>query len=157
MAISRRWALVALLGAASPASGNTQAGIAIDTHMFVERVTTDVNGRARRILMEADRAERGDSLVFVVNWRHAGAQPVSGIALTNIVPGRVLIEPADEAMLVSVDGGVRWGRLDQLWMPTQLGGTRRAMAEDVTHVRWTMPGRIAPGQSGRMSYRGTAR
>lgn len=157
MAISREWALVAILAAASPASGNAQAGIALDTQMFVERVTTDVNGRARRILMEADRAARGDSLVFVVNWRHDGGQPVSGIALTNIVPDRVRIDPADAAMLVSVDGGVRWGRLDQLWLPTPLGGTRRATAEDVTHVRWTMPGRIAPGQSGRISYRGTVR
>jgi hypothetical protein len=60
-------------------------------------------------------------------------------------------------MQVSVDGGQRWGRLEELWLPTPLGGTRRAVPEDITHVRWTMPTRLSPGETARLSYRATMR
>lgn len=145
--------LALALGAATPAGAN----LALETQTFVERVITDINGSARRVLVPADRIAPGDSLVFVVAWRNTGRRPVRGGALTNGIPGRVLIDAADPAMDVSIDGGRRWGRLDQLWLPTPLGGTRRATAQDVTHVRWPVPATIAPGQGGRISYRGIVR
>ena len=56
-----------------------------------------------------------------------------------------------------VDGGAHWGRMDQLWLPTPLGGTRRAVAADVTHIRWSLPQAVPPGHAGRLSYRATMR
>jgi hypothetical protein len=147
----------AMLGVTAPLTAVHAAPLSLNTQMFVEHVTTDINGRARRVLRAADRLSPGDTLVVVVNWRNRAERALSGIAVTNAIPGRLRIDPADPAMLVSVDGGANWGRLDQLWLPTPLGGTRRATAEDVTHIRWTMPGTIAPGQGGRIAYRATVR
>jgi hypothetical protein len=73
------------------------------------------------------------------------------------LPAGARLEAAAQGAIVSVDGGNRWGRLDQLWMPTPLGGVRRATIEDVTHVRWRLTQQIAPGAAGRVSYRTTSR
>lgn len=150
------WAC-ALMGATMSSMATARQDIRLDTQTFVERVTTDVNGRARRMLATPDRIARGDQLIFIVNWRNAGERPLSALSLSNPVPETVRIKADDPNMQVSVDGGLHWGRIDQLWMPTALGGTRRATTEDVTHIRWAMPGTVSPGQSGRISYRGVVR
>lgn len=156
--ISGRWlrALPLALAAMSQLA-SAQPAISLDRQMFVERVQTDINGRARRVLASPDRLDSGDQLIFVLNWRNRGPRPVKGLALTNPVPRGATLTHADPMMQLSVDGGVRWGRLDDMWLPTPLGGTRRAVASDVTHVRLTVPQEISPGESGRFSYRATMR
>ncbi len=149
--------LCVLLALAAPSVAAAQQNVRMSTQMFVERVTTDINGRPRRVLMSAERAMPGDQLIFVVHWRNEGSRPARGFAITRAVPRGTRIDLSDPAMDVSVDGGAHWGRLDQLWLPTPLGGVRRAVAEDVTHVRWTLPRHAMPGESGRLSYRAVAR
>lgn len=157
--ITRRHAVLAccLAAAAIPQAANARADVRLDTQMFIERVHTDINGRARRVLASASRAAAGDQLILVVNWRHEGSQPLRGLAVTNPVPRGMRLATSDPAVQVSVDGGQRWGRIDELWLPTPLGGTRRAVPADITHIRWTVPEAISPGESGRLSYRATVR
>ncbi|SCW68053.1 hypothetical protein SAMN02927924_02081 [Sphingobium faniae] len=155
MTIARWLCVLAALGA--PSLAVAQQAMRLDTQMFVERVQTDINGRERRILSSADRMAPGDQLIFVIHWRHTGTNPAKGAAITKAVPPGARINASDPRMEVSVDGGARWGRLDQLWLPTPLGGVRRAVAEDVTHVRWTLSQSALPGESGRLSYRAVAR
>lgn len=149
--------LIALACALAPQTGLARQDIRLDRQMFVERVSTDINGRARRTLESADRAGSGDQLIFVVNFRNEGSRPVRGLAVTNAVPRGTQLDLGDPAMQVSVDGGVHWGRLSDFWLPTSLGGTRRAAPADITHVRWTVPQEISPGEGGRLSYRATVR
>ena len=154
----RHLALAGLTAWAMAAQGAAAASdLRFERQMFVERVQTDINGRARRTLASADRVTAGDQVIFVVNWRHEGDRPVQGVPLANPVPRGALVSLPDPAMQVSVDGGQRWGRLDELWLPTPLGGTRRAVPADITHVRLSMPARISPGESGRISYRAMVR
>ncbi len=127
------------------------------TRLFVERTDTDINGRARRTLMEAGRGLPGYPVVHVIDWRNDSSEPVQGLTVTRALPAGARLEAAAQGAIVSVDGGNRWGRLDQLWMPTPLGGVRRATIEDVTHVRWRLTQQIAPGAAGRVSYRTTSR
>ena len=149
--------LIALACALAPRTGLARQDIRLDRQMFVERVSTDINGRARRTLESADRAGSGDQLIFVVNFRNEGSRPVRGLAVTNAVPRGTQLDLGDPTMQVSVDGGAHWGRLSDFWLPTPLGGTRRATAADITHVRWTVPQEISPGEGGRLSYRATVR
>jgi len=151
-----RW-LCALATLTAPSVAIAQQDMRLDTRMFVERVTTDINGRERRVLSNADRIAPGDQLVFVVHWRNEGSNPAKGFAITKAVPRGARVDASDPGMDVSVDGGAHWGRLDQFWLPTPLGGVRRAGPEDVTHVRWTLPRSALPGESGRLSYRAVAR
>ncbi|BAV64219.1 hypothetical protein [Sphingobium cloacae] len=151
-----RW-LCALAAFGVPATAAAHQPVRLDTRMFVERVQTDINGRERRVLASADRIAPGDQLIFVVHWRHEGSTPAKAVAITRAVPRNARIDANDPGMEVSVDGGAHWGRLDRLWLPTPLGGVRRAVAEDVTHVRWTLPPGAFPGATGRLSYRAVAR
>ena len=160
-------AIFMLASAGSPAGATMArpplpAAVVLDSRAYVERVSTDLNGRARRILAPADRLAPGDRLVFVVHYRNRGDAPVSGFYVTNPVPARVQMDamqlaaaPAD--MQISVDGGAHWGRLDDFTIPTPLGGTRRATSEDITHVRWSVRAPVAPGNSGRIAWRGVVR
>lgn len=149
--------LCALACAFAPQMALARQDIRLDRRMFVERVSTDINGRARRVLESADRAGSGDQLIFVVNWRNEGSRSVRGLAVTYAVPRGTQLDLNDPAMQLSVDGGAHWGRLSDLWLPTPLGGARRAVPSDITHVRWTVSDEIAPGESGRLSYRATMR
>ncbi len=145
-----------LLGLA-PLPALAQAPVAINASVFVERVQTDINGRERRTLSEAGRLASGDRLLFLLRYRNGGASPMQGFAVTNAVPSAIRVDPSDPAMQVSVDGGHNWGRLDDLTLRTPLGGMRRATPDDVTHVRWTVKDAVAPGETGRISYRGVVR
>lgn len=149
--------IVTLTGLAVPQAAWAQPGVRLDTQMFVERVTTDVNGRSRRILASADRVAPGDQLIVIVHWRNDGSAPLRDQAVVRPLPRGVQIDPSDPSMQVSVDGGMHWGQMDQLWLPTPLGGTRRAVAADITHVRWSLPDAVPPGHAGRLSYRATMR
>ncbi len=154
----RKLALLGMAGWATlSAPSLARTNLRMETQMFVERVHTDINGRARRTLASASRAAPGAQLLFVINWRNEGRQPVQGIALTNAIPRGTLLTAPDPSMQVSVDGGQRWGRLDELWLPTPLGGVRRAVPADITHIRWTSPTRLSPGETARLSYRATMR
>ncbi|QGP78247.1 hypothetical protein [Sphingobium sp. CAP-1] len=155
-------ALLALVVLATTHIGSTQAAMAqpamrLDTQMFVERVTTDLNGRSRRMLATADRAAPGDTVVVILNWRNQGTRPVRDFALTRAMLRGASPDLTDPAVQVSIDGGNRWSRFDQIWLPTPLGGVRRAIADDVTHIRWLLPDTVSPGQAGRLSYRATVR
>jgi hypothetical protein len=149
--------MVALAGLAAPQGASALPGVRLDTQMFVERIATDVNGRSRRILASADRVVPGDQLIVIVHWRNEGNAPLRDQAVIRPLPRGVQIDPSDPSMQVSVDGGAHWGRMDQLWLPTPLGGTRRAVAADITHVRWSLPEAVPPGRAGRLSYRATMR
>jgi hypothetical protein len=134
-----------------------QPAMRTGTQMFVERVSTDLNGRPRRTLASADRVGPGDTLIVIVHWRNDGAHPLRDYYVTRAVPRGVLPDLSDPAMQVSIDGGSHWNRIDQLWLPTPLGGVRRAVAEDVTHIRWPLPDMVPPGRTGRVSYRAVMR
>lgn len=149
--------LVMLAALIAPATAAAQQDIHLDTRMFVERVQVDINGRSRRIVATAQDALPGDQLIVVVDWRHEGNRPIRGMAVVRPIPHGTQLDLSHPLMQLSVDGGVHWGRLDQLWLPTPLGGTRRATPADVTHVRWLLPDAVLPGQTGRLSYRATVR
>lgn len=150
-------ALALATGVMATQPAGAQPAIRLGTQTFVERISTDINGRARRTLASADRVGSGDTLIVIVHWRNDGAQPVRDFAVTRAVPRGARPDISDPHMQVSVDGGGHWGRLDQLWLPTPLGGARRAVAEDVTHMRWQLPQAVQPGRTGRLSYRAVMR
>lgn len=131
--------------------------VALDAAVFVERVQTDANGHERRTLSEARDLGSGDRLLFLLRYRNGGSSPLQGFTVTNAIPASVRLDLNDPSMQVSVDGGHSWERLDALTLRTPLGGTRRATADDVTHVRWKVTNVVAPGEGGRIAYRGIVR
>lgn len=139
------------------AQASAQTPLRLESGVFVERLSRDINGQERRTLAAPGALGQGDRLVFVTRYRNNGPTPVSGFSFTSPVPASVRLDSVRPDMLVSVDGGAHWGRLETMTLRTPLGGTRRATADDITHVRWTISSTVAPGADGRIAYRGVVR
>ena len=149
--------LVAAVAGLFPASAAATASdrVSLASDVFVERFAPAGQGRTARILERAASLRAGDRVVFVVNWKATRGQQFT---LTNPLPRAVAFQgTATGEEEVSVDGGRTWGRLDQLVVRDADGRPRRANGEDVTHVRWRVPGAIAALGAGQMTYRGIVR
>ena len=148
-------AMVAAVAIVAPLPATAQEPVQLASDVFVERFQPAPGGRMARVLERADRLRPGDRVVFVLNWRaHRGQD----FTVTNPLPRAVSFQgtaAGDED--VSVDGGRTWGLLDQLTVREPDGRLRHAVPEDVTHLRWRVPGAMAALGSGRMTYRGVVR
>lgn len=158
MEMRMRTALFPLLAAFLPGQALAANQVALDNSVFVERVTTDANGKQRILLEEPKVVVPGDRLVFVLAYRNAGAQAADKFVITNPMPAAVRFADAgDTQPLVSVDGGKQWGLLSALAVP-MAGGTRRpAQPADVTHVRWAFQKPIPVGGTGKLMFRGVVK
>jgi len=123
--------------------------------VFVERFQSAPGGRVARVLERADRLHQGDRVIFVVNWKASRNQPFT---VTNPLPRAIAFQStADGEEEVSVDGGRNWGTLDMLTVRGPDGHARRALPDDVTHLRWRVAAPLALIGTGQMTYRGVVR
>lgn len=147
-----------LLAALMPGQALAANQVALDNHVFVERVSTDAQGKQRILLEEPKVVVPGDRLVFVLNYRNAGAQPADKFVITNPLPDAVRFADAgDTRPLFSVDGGKQWGLLADLSVPMTDGTRRAAQAADVTHIRWAFQNPIPVGGTGKLMFRGVVK
>lgn len=153
-----RTALFLLLATLMPAQALAANQVALDNAVFVERVSTDAEGKQKILLEEPKVVVPGDRLVFVLNYRNAGAQPADKFVITNPMPSAVRFADAgDTRPLVSVDGGKQWGLLSDLSVPMTDGSRRAAQAADVTHIRWAFQNPIPVGGTGKLMFRGVVK
>jgi hypothetical protein len=135
-------ALAGLLMAAGTTAASANPAVALDSAVFVERITPN----SGRMLEPAAELSRGDRVVYVVRWYRMGGD--GGFTVTNPLPRTVYYQASangDEE--VSIDGGRNWGKLSAMRV-----GNRLASPEDVTHVRWRVDPRTASRGQGRIAY-----
>lgn len=140
---------LALLACCMPLAQTAFANplVALDSAVFVERAAASTG----RLLEPAARLNRGDRVVYVVNWTRMGGQ--GGFTVTNPLPRMVAFQgSANGDEEVSVDGGRNWGKLGALRI-----GQRLATPEDVTHVRWRVEPGLAARGAGSITYSGIVR
>jgi uncharacterized repeat protein (TIGR01451 family) len=138
----------AALGAAAPVIA-AASPLQVASTVLVEQRSTAADGTVRVALAPAKRAVPGDRVVFALNYRNTGAQPLANVVFDNPVPAQIAYRaPAagSPEPQLSVDGKT-FGALSTL----RVAG-RPATAADVTHVRWTLATPIAPGSSGRLAF-----
>lgn len=153
-----RNALFLLLAAIAPTQAFAANQVVLDNSVFLERATTDANGKQRVSLEEPKVVVPGDRLVFVLNYRNAGAQPADKFVITNPMPSAIRFADAgDTQPFVSVDGGKSWGTLDTLTVPLADGTRRPAQPADVTHIRWAFQKPIPAGGVGKLMFRGVVK
>ena len=153
-----RTTLFLLFAALMPGPALAANQVALDNHVFVERVSTDAEGKQRILLEEPKVVVPGDRLVFVLNYRNAGAQPADKFVVTNPMPSAVRFADAgDTRPFVSVDGGKQWGLLSDLSVPMAGGERRAAQPADVTHIRWAFQTPIPVGGTGKLMFRGVVK
>ena len=148
---------LAFVALVAPAAALAAPDVTINSAAFVERTVQDASGKPKTVLEAPRVVTPGDRVVFVLTYRNGSAQPATGFVINNPLPAAVSYESAEGAQpVVSVDGGKSWGPLAALKITQPDGTIRPATAADVTHLRWTFAA-IAPGQSGKLSFRGVVK
>ncbi|MBY8823130.1 hypothetical protein [Sphingomonas colocasiae] len=144
------------LGLIVPGTALAADPVALTSMVFVEKTSATGQGRNRIVLEPPGRMASGDRLVFMLNYRSAGARSVGDFVVTNPMPAAVAYQgTSDPGAVVSIDGGRNWGPLARLKVTERDGTVRSARPEDVTHVRWTL--NPAAGPAGRLMFRGVVR
>ncbi|HKY91769.1 MAG TPA: hypothetical protein VJM11_12050 [Nevskiaceae bacterium] len=153
-----RRACLALIAGFAWASGATAAeAIKLTSGVYQEQETVDASGVRKLRQVPATVIQPGSELVYVVNYANVSSKPAN-IVITNPMPSELDYRSASGAVDgtqsdVSVDGGVSFGALSTLRVKGTDGRVRPATAADITHVRWTVPRAVRPGEQGRVSLR----
>ena len=117
------------------------------------------DGSTETEYVPAGDMEPGEELAYVVNFRNEGPDPENGVVMTVPVPDdMVYVEDsaiadadAEEASVdFSVDGGKSFAPREGL-VVADGEETRRASADEITHVRWTFA-RVVPGEEGILAF-----
>lgn len=139
---------------AAPAAFAQPPSIVLESRLFVETFTNDGSGTLQRQLKPAVTVTPGDRLIYVLGYRNIGRQPASDFVIINPLPQSLIFDGEETTGAeMSVDGGTTWGALPQLKVRRPDGTPRPAARADVTHIRWRIPGTIAAGSAGQVTFR----
>ena len=136
------------LGLAVAVSPRTLAGdIAADPIAVtaIAEVETKIsrNGRDAVKLVPADRVVPGDQVIYTVEIRNTGADPVLAPSVAYAIPPHMryvadsAVGPGAEVSY-SIDGGRTFDRPENLKIAGPAGQLRPADAADYTHIRWQL-------------------
>jgi len=150
--------LIAIAALLAPAAAMAANSVTLESKAFVERTTTDADGKTKVVLEDPKLVVPGDRLVFVLSYKNTGAQPAADFVVTNPIPQAVAYTGTEGSpAIVSVDGGKSWGPLASLKISQADGSLRDAQPADVTHVRWSFAKAIPAGQAGQLSFHGVVK
>lgn len=115
--------------------------------------------------MPVSRTGPGDILIYTTSYLNAGKGPAVDAEIVNPVPrGLVLvpdgIEGKDTEIQGSLDNGRTWQKMPVKILTRNPDGTETAKpapADRYTHVKWIVKKPVAPGQSGRVSFKATVK
>lgn len=144
----------AALVLAVPAQARAIGQIELVNTVSIEVEVAGADGTKAMHLSPASTVTPGTLVVYAIAYRNTGANPAADIVINNPLPDSVeYVAPFEgEAPLVSVDGST-FKPMAELQVALAEGGFRPAIAADVRHVRWTLPGSVGAGQEGRVAFR----
>ena len=134
------------------------AGLELKSEAFQDVAVKGKDGKVQKKRQPVSTAVPGSEIIYVITYRNTGTQPANDVVINNPVPTEMVYvagsaEGSGTRADVSVDGGKQFASLESLQLKGADGKPRAARGEDVTHVRWTVLGAIAPGKNGSVSYR----
>lgn len=150
--------LVGLLFIGAPVWAAPQQGhISLQTVGTQIKVTVGKDGKQERQLEPANHVLPGTEVIWTINYKIVGGQPVTNAEITDPIPAHMVYvadsaSGADTDISFSVDGGKTWGKAGELQIKSADGTTTTALPKDYTNIRWIVRGRLAPGAKGSVSY-----
>lgn len=119
------------------------------------------DGKVETQRIPVEKASPGDVVVYTITYSNAGKGPVLDAVIVNPVPQGVVYildsaEGKDTEIKASIDNGRSWQKPPVTVLMKNPDGTETAKpagAELYTHLQWTVKKPVAPGQSGRISFK----
>jgi uncharacterized repeat protein (TIGR01451 family) len=119
-----------------------------------------INDRGEKEIMRipVTRVVPGDEVIYTLNYTNIGKEPADSVIITDPVPEHMIYaeesaEGVDTAITFSVDKGTTYDFPAVLTVVGTDGKERPAKGSDYTHIKWTLKRSLAPGETGRVSFR----
>ena len=133
---------------------------ALSAKQTVEKEITiqNADGTETLVRQPADEVTPGERVVYSLHYTNDQSEPVSGITLVMPVPEETAYvegtaERPGATLAVSTDGGASFGPRGAATVVGADGTPRRAEASDITHLRWTVAGPVAPGTTDALVFK----
>lgn len=153
----RRFTL-ALIAATSLLASVSASALTAKQIVEKETVVQMPDGSETVTRSKAANIAPGERVVYTLSFTNDKVEPASDLVLTMPVPDEIkymdgTASQEGASIVFSADGGQTFAPRDNL--QTSTGGvTRTATADDITHIRWTVAGPVAAGETGNLSYKG---
>jgi len=134
----RRFTL-ALIAATSLLASVSASALTAKQIVEKETVVQMPDGSETVTRSKAANIAPGERVVYTLSFTNDKVEPASDLVLTMPVP--------DEIKYMD-------GTASQEGASSTGGVTRTATADDITHIRWTVAGPVAAGETGNLSYKG---
>lgn len=134
-----------------------QGHLNVRTIVQKEEVTVTDSGAIERSLVSADTIVPGDDVVYTITFTNISSESAENIVITNPISENLTYVQGSAfgpgtVIEFSVDDGQTFAAPDALMVGTN-GGQRPAVAEDFTHVRWTMQNKLEAGAQGMARFK----
>lgn len=151
------WGLTLFAGLACTPVSRAAEAIKLTSGVYQEQEIVDATGARKLRQVPATYIHPGSEVVYVVSYANVSTKPAN-VVITNPLPTELDYRSASGGLEgtqsdVSVDGGATYGPLPTLKVKHANGQVRAATPSDITHVRWTVPRAVRPGEQGRVSLR----
>ncbi|MEE9379929.1 MAG: hypothetical protein V3V03_00855 [Hyphomonadaceae bacterium] len=122
------------------------------------QVSEGIDGSEQISFVEADTVTPGDRVLYSIDYTNESVDPIDNVKLVMPVPTEVAyVENSatgeGASIAFSVDGGTSFAPRGELTVSVD-GASRIALAEEITHIKWTFESDISPGGAGDVSYLG---
>lgn len=137
---------------------------ALTAQQTVEKETTVIgaDGSVQTVREAVEKIIPGERVVYSLTYANDEAAAANDIVLTMPIPSEVkFIEGSADAPATNVsysaDGGETFSTRQSVMLMDNTGNVRAAGADELTHIRWTVPGPIEAGNGGVLSFSATVR
>jgi len=150
---------LALITAASLMATTSASALTAKQSVEKEIVVQMPDGTETLTRAPAEMVIPGERIVYTLNFVNDDSAPASDLVLTMPVPSEIkyLDDTATKEgakIVYSADGGQTFTTRTGLRVADLDGTLRAASAEDITHIRWTVAGPLAVGETGALSFKG---
>lgn len=135
------------------------ASAEITATQVVERVvvTTTEDGSQTESLVQAETVVPGELLAYSLSWENESADPAENVVITMPVPAEVTYvegsaDVSGTIVTFSADDGQTFSARNALTVTTA-DTIKSAVADDITHVRWTFADAVAADANGAVTFR----
>lgn len=124
----------------------------------VEIEVKAADGKVEKKRGPVQKAIPGTVIFYTSTFNNISAKPAGNISINNPVPANTTLVAASaygEGMDIgySADGGKTWATADKVKVKGADGKERAAGLSELTHIRWTQRGELAPGKQGEAGFR----
>lgn len=132
------------------------AQVTLVTEAFKITAVTNSDGTVSEQWQAIDEVVPGDKVGYRISYSNTGNDDATGVVINNPVPENTeyvanTAKGVDSNITYSADAGKNFARTAELVIVKD-GKRKKARAEDITHIRWTLPEAVAPKASGSVEF-----